>query len=120
VQWRFDKEKGCVRRTSQDIETSIPTAMFKPVFTMTEAVLENTGGVPSKSMIVSPITSLGQVFMQAAILAEAMSSYSDEELIRVHLMADPPLHPRRTLDESDGVLGSRSSEIARLCTGRQQ
>jgi hypothetical protein len=43
---------------------------------------------------------LATMLFNAAKLAEAMNSHSDERLIDEYLHADPPLHPRRTLDQS--------------------
>ncbi|KAI1377822.1 hypothetical protein F4677DRAFT_443743 [Hypoxylon crocopeplum] len=43
---------------------------------------------------------LGQVFLDAARLYEGMSNYRDKKLLRNYLCKDPPLHPRRTLDQA--------------------
>jgi hypothetical protein len=43
---------------------------------------------------------LGRLLLNAAALLEAMDAYSDEQLIQKYLTAVPPLHPRRTLDQS--------------------
>ncbi|KAM7205840.1 hypothetical protein V8F33_000670 [Rhypophila sp. PSN 637] len=43
---------------------------------------------------------LGQFLIDAARLYEAMSCFRDKSLIRHYLHADPPLHPRRTLDQA--------------------
>ncbi|KAK3386840.1 hypothetical protein B0H63DRAFT_411967 [Podospora didyma] len=45
-------------------------------------------------------TELGQLLLDAALLYEAMSCYRDKRLIQKYLHADPPLHPRRTLDQA--------------------
>ncbi|KAK4159854.1 hypothetical protein QBC43DRAFT_373536 [Cladorrhinum sp. PSN259] len=42
---------------------------------------------------------LGQYLMDAARLYEAMSTYRDRRLLEEYLNRDPPLHPRRTLDQ---------------------
>lgn len=44
--------------------------------------------------------SLGQVFIDASRLYEAIMTYRDKMLIRRHLYHDTPLHPRRTLDQA--------------------
>jgi hypothetical protein len=44
--------------------------------------------------------SLAKMLFYAAKLSEFMDSYSDERLIHDYLHEDPPLHPRRTLDQS--------------------
>ncbi|KAK4121997.1 hypothetical protein N657DRAFT_576474 [Parathielavia appendiculata] len=43
---------------------------------------------------------LGQVLRAAAALLEAMDSHVEEQLMIKYLHADPPLHPRRTLDQA--------------------
>ena len=43
---------------------------------------------------------LGQVFRTAAALLEAMDHHTEEQLMVEYLHAQPPLHPRRTLDQS--------------------
>lgn len=43
---------------------------------------------------------VGQVLFDAAMLYEAISSYRDKMLIKRYLHHDPPLHPRRTLDQA--------------------
>lgn len=43
---------------------------------------------------------LGHVFRTAAALMEAMDHHTDEQLMTKYLHAQPPLHPRRTLDQS--------------------
>jgi hypothetical protein len=43
---------------------------------------------------------LGRVLLKAAALYEAMDGYADEKLIEKYLNRRPPLHPRRTLDQS--------------------
>ncbi|KAK7734810.1 hypothetical protein SLS63_004230 [Diaporthe eres] len=46
-------------------------------------------------------TEIGQVLFDAAVLYEAMSTYREKSLIRKYLHADPPLHPRRTLEQTN-------------------
>ncbi|KAK4228072.1 hypothetical protein QBC38DRAFT_536036 [Podospora fimiseda] len=43
---------------------------------------------------------LGQYLIDAARLYEAMSTYRDQRMLEEYLYRDPPLHPRRTLDQS--------------------
>jgi hypothetical protein len=43
---------------------------------------------------------LGQYLIDAARLYEAMSNYRDKKLVEKYLHLDPPLHPRRTLDQA--------------------
>ena len=44
--------------------------------------------------------SLGQYLLDAAKLYESMTNYRDEQLLAKYLHRDPPLHPRRTLDQA--------------------
>jgi hypothetical protein len=43
---------------------------------------------------------LGQVLRAAAALLEAMDLHTEEQLMKAYLHAQPPLHPRRTLDQA--------------------
>ena len=43
---------------------------------------------------------LGQYLIDAARLYEAMSTFRDRQMIDKYLYHNPPLHPRRTLDQS--------------------
>ncbi|KAI1807476.1 hypothetical protein F4811DRAFT_574429 [Daldinia bambusicola] len=43
---------------------------------------------------------LGQFLLDAARLYEGISNYRDKMLLRRYLSTDPPLHPRRTLDQA--------------------
>ncbi|KAK4175046.1 hypothetical protein QBC36DRAFT_332283 [Triangularia setosa] len=43
---------------------------------------------------------LGQYLIDAARLYEAISTYRDQRMLEKYLYNDPPLHPRRTLDQS--------------------
>ena len=43
---------------------------------------------------------LGQYLIDAARLYEAMSIFRDQKMLKEYLYHDPPLHPRRTLDQS--------------------
>lgn len=45
-------------------------------------------------------TEVGQVLLDAGMLYEAMSNYRDRMFIQKYLHKDPPLHPRRTLDQA--------------------
>lgn len=46
------------------------------------------------------MSALGQYLVDAARLYEAMSTYRDQRMLEKYLFHDPPLHPRRTLDQS--------------------
>lgn len=43
---------------------------------------------------------LGQYLLDAARLFEGMTGYRDKKLLQSFLMTDPPMHPRRTLDQA--------------------
>jgi hypothetical protein len=43
---------------------------------------------------------LGKVLLLAAALYEELDAYTDEKMIKHYLTTKPPLHPRRTLDQS--------------------
>jgi hypothetical protein len=43
---------------------------------------------------------LGKVLLLAAALYEELDAYTDEKMVRRSLTSTPPLHPRRTLDQS--------------------
>jgi hypothetical protein len=45
-------------------------------------------------------TRLGQYFIDAARLFEAMATYRDQQMVEKYLYNEPPLHPRRTLDQA--------------------
>lgn len=46
-------------------------------------------------------TEIGQVLFDAAMVYEAMSTHREKSLIHKYLHADPPLHPRRTLEQTN-------------------
>lgn len=46
-------------------------------------------------------TKLGQVLFDAAMLYEAMLAFQERSLVRKYLNADLPLHPRRTLEQTN-------------------
>lgn len=46
-------------------------------------------------------TVLGQVLFDAAMLYEAMTTYREKSLIHKYYHEDPPLHPRRTLEQTN-------------------
>ena len=45
-------------------------------------------------------TKLGQYLLDAAKLYETMSAFRDQHILKEYLFNYPPLHPRRTLDQS--------------------
>lgn len=56
--------------------------------------------LPKLSTIKQRRAALGRMFRSAAKLAETMDSHTDEKLISEYLHQNPPLHTRRTLDQS--------------------
>lgn len=46
-------------------------------------------------------TEIGQVLFDAAMVFEAMSTHREKSLIHKYLDEDPPLHPRRTLEQTN-------------------
>jgi hypothetical protein len=55
--------------------------------------LDDSGRFKTKS-------ELGQFLIDASRLYEEMSNYRDEKLLQKYLHYEPPMHPRRTLDQS--------------------
>ncbi len=45
-------------------------------------------------------TKLGQFLVDAARLSEAIDMWREKKVLEKFLHNDPPLHPRRTLDQS--------------------
>lgn len=54
----------------------------------------------SNGRVIIPTNKLGQYLIDVARLYEGMASYRDKKLLETYLMSDPPLHPRRTLDQA--------------------
>ncbi|KAM0545976.1 hypothetical protein ACHAPJ_011088 [Fusarium lateritium] len=55
---------------------------------------------PSRVVLPKNCSRLGQFLLDAAALYEAMSHFRDKELLKRYLYIDPPIHPRRTLDQA--------------------
>lgn len=53
-----------------------------------------------KNRRVKTESKLGQYLIDAARLYEGMTYYRDQKLLKKYLTSDPPLHPRRTLDQA--------------------
>jgi hypothetical protein len=96
------------KQKKDKIPSDIPQAIepvernFRPIRSITEVLDEvNTTKTTKKGpQMLNPRTVLGQVLYRAALLFEAMEYYFDQELLRDYLHETPPLHPRRTLDQS--------------------
>lgn len=64
-----------------------PTTIFRGVGTDEHGALQPRG-------------LLAKVFVRAARLYEQMTTYPDQQILEEYLFKDPPLHPRRTLDQA--------------------
>ncbi|RYP56855.1 hypothetical protein DL771_011559 [Monosporascus sp. 5C6A] len=58
---------------------------------------KKTHDIRIRLMVANP---LGQVLLDAASLYETLCTYRDKLLLKRYLHSDPPLHPRRTLDQA--------------------
>lgn len=97
IQWRHESQV-----TLYKLRT-LPTIVFNSV---------NAGSENSPKIHKTPVpfemqkgrilahTRVGQVLFDAAMLYEAMTIYRDKKFIHKYLYKDPPLHPRRTLDQA--------------------
>lgn len=59
-----------------------------------------TGDLKKQAKKKSPRNPLGEYLLQAAKIYEMMDIEPDVRILREHLHTDPPLHARRTLDQS--------------------
>src|SRR5437762_562679 len=64
-----------------------------------EACEPTSSGVAGRCVMTRP-KKLGVFLRKAAALAEVMDCHEHEEMLKACLHANPPLHPRRTLDQS--------------------
>lgn len=106
----FKRKKHMSKSEDSQTDESVPKS-FKQIRTFTEVVDEKIKETnrplalkkaekKKASRMIMPCTVLGQVLFRAAILSEAMEYHFDQELLREYLHKTPPLHPRRTLDQS--------------------
>ncbi len=111
--WPFGKhEKWQDTLKKPAADPSKPKSYKAPLHTLTEVVeakVNVTKEMPLAKIkaekergfrTIMPCTILGRVLFRAAILSEAMEYHYDQELLRDNLHKIPPLHPRRTLDQS--------------------
>ncbi len=68
--------------------------------TLAEKIVEGLHAEINHGRRFTATTLLGQYLLDAALLYEAMSTYRDQQILDQFLYNDPPLHPRRTLDQS--------------------
>ncbi|KAK3396852.1 hypothetical protein B0T20DRAFT_244041 [Sordaria brevicollis] len=80
------------KRVSRTLTAAV-TRIMTPRGVRDEAVIDHTGRLCVKN-------ALGQYLVDAARLYEAMSTFRDQRMLEKYLFHDPPLHPRRTLDQS--------------------
>lgn len=80
------------KRVSRTL-TSAVTRIMSPRGVSDEVGIDQTGRLRVNN-------ALGQYLVDAARLYEAMSTYRDQRMLEKYLFHDPPLHPRRTLDQS--------------------
>lgn len=80
------------------------TILGKRVYSFPTLVKEifktNKKGLPVIEGRVITNSKLGQYIIDSARLYEEMSNYRDKKLFQKYLHHDPPLHPRRTLDQA--------------------
>ena len=124
LHWETDRRRARAANCMKDISRAKMAAVDDVVDATAATVIEGTieraasDGLlyhipsqlqaPSRRPRPKPITNktiqgqslLGRMLLIAAALYEAMDSHTDEKLIERYLMAKPPLHPRRTLDQS--------------------
>ncbi|KAF5013258.1 hypothetical protein FDECE_733 [Fusarium decemcellulare] len=55
---------------------------------------------PGRFILPYRCSALGQLLLDVAALYEAMSNYRDKQLLGKYLYSNPPIHPRRTLDQA--------------------
>src|ERR1700761_4546626 len=77
-----------------------PQQSVPPFETLAAAMGIAKRGLPLENGRLLVKNRLGQYLIDAARLYEAMSAYKDRKLLRTYLAAEPPLHPRRTLDQA--------------------
>ncbi|KAF3349987.1 Cytochrome c oxidase subunit 6B [Verticillium dahliae VDG1] len=83
-------------KRNQLIESVLPDP--NPVLVKQGLRIEKNGRVILSTT--NPKRELGQFLVDAARLYEAMSTFRDRRLLKNYLNWDPPLHPRRTLDQA--------------------
>ena len=85
------RKKGTLARSATEV-----FAEFTPILGRKEIKIdENTG-----RLILTNENPLGQYLLDAARLYEAMSTFRDQQMLEKYLYHRPPMHPRRTLDQS--------------------
>ncbi|KAI1324518.1 hypothetical protein F5Y16DRAFT_402372 [Xylariaceae sp. FL0255] len=105
-----DREGLYPDRNTVQHEQSPPITQVNKIENFEEAVDEvvrTSSRAPDQVNILQPLkgffrpkNALGRYLLAAARLSEGMATYRDKILLRTYLPCDPPIHPRRTLDQA--------------------
>jgi hypothetical protein len=93
-----DEAREPIIETSMDREIS--DGLLQHITTRTRSQRPSSGPRKITHESIQCQSLLGKLLLKAAALYEAMDGYADEKLIENYLNRQPPLHPRRTLDQS--------------------
>jgi hypothetical protein len=96
------KEASKIRFSSmrEVVDTYTAEQNTQPGQNLDDLSPENPPSLPRLPTIAQRRAALGRTLRLAAKLAETMDSHVDEKLIYEYLHQNPPLHTRRTLDQS--------------------
>jgi len=124
LHWETDRRRAraakIIKKTSHAKMAAVDDVVNATASTFIESTIERatSDGIPytfqtrtetsRRKLATRPVTNktiqgqslLGRMLLLAATLYEAMDAHTDEMLIQRYLTATPPLHPRRTLDQS--------------------
>jgi hypothetical protein len=96
----LEKPRAVSQRTPERTATSAFASIMKRQGRFRRLPLWSVFSTDGSSRVMAG-TEIGQVLFDAAALYEAMSTHREKCLIRKYLHADPPLHPRRTLEQTN-------------------
>ncbi|KAK3380756.1 hypothetical protein B0T24DRAFT_591210 [Lasiosphaeria ovina] len=103
LHWETDRGRAksaeIVKEVSKQNLMSISELVHQAQHQTSRPQTEDTAG-PVWTEKVDRRRALGDLLRTAAILLEAMDLHNEEQLMVKYLFAQPPLHPRRTLDQS--------------------
>jgi len=89
---------------SGEVEGSARTGHMRPLRSLTDVIPrfapKKKGGIEIRDGRLMVKSTLGQYLIDTARLYEAMSTFRDQQMLEHYLYRNPPLHPRRTLDQS--------------------
>ncbi|KFA54065.1 hypothetical protein S40293_05549 [Stachybotrys chartarum IBT 40293] len=103
LHWDFDHQRGHFSSFTDRPPKDPPEAIFKRLDREPSSRFRHiTPQWPRRDANGRLLTKnkLGQLLYDAFKLFEAINNYRDRKLIESYLLEDPPLHPRRTLDQS--------------------